>query len=86
MLHRPVEIASVNFRGDYKNGVRNAAFLDRLPAAILWMLIVISAIAMAEAGYNSGSSGTISRMRYTVFCVVLALVIMAITDYDRPRE
>lgn len=82
---RMVLVSAINDVLDL-NTLRNAAFLDRLPSAVLWLLMVISVIALAEAGFNSGLLGTISRLRYTVFSVILALLLMTITDYDRPRD
>lgn len=83
-----VEISLVNSVNEVidQNTVRNAAILDRLPAAILWMLVLISIFVMAEAGYKAGLSGRISRPRYIGFVMVLALVMAAIADYDRPQE
>jgi len=83
-----VEISLVNSVNEAidQSAVRNAAVLDRLPAAILWMLVLISMFVMAEAGYKAGLSGRISRPRYIGFVMVLALVMAAIADYDRPQE
>jgi len=66
--------------------VRLAVLNDKIPEAILWLLIHIAAASLSVAGYNAGLNGLISRWRMTMFSVVLAGVMVAIVDFDRPMS
>lgn len=84
----PIEaslVAAVNEVID-EHTVRLAVLLDKLPAVVLFMLLLITCGAMAVIGFNAGVSGCISRWRLTLFALVLGGVMFVIVDFDRPRE
>lgn len=65
---------------------RLAIGFDRLPQVILLMLLLISAISLAIAGFNSGLSVRFSRWRMTALAFVFAFVIFIIIDFDYPQQ
>jgi hypothetical protein len=65
---------------------RLAIGFDRLPQVILLMLLLISAVSLAIAGFNSGLSGRFSRWRMTALAFVFAFVIFIIIDFDYPQQ
>ena len=60
--------------------------MDRLPLSILLMILIISAAALAMAGFSSGLHGRFSRWRMTALAFALALVLFVILDFDFPRQ
>ena len=66
--------------------IRLAAILDKLPVAVIWLLIFISAATIAVTGFNAGLSGKISRWRTATLALVLTGVMSMILDYDRPAD
>ncbi len=66
--------------------IRVAAIFDKLPHAVIWMLIFISAATIAVTGFNAGLSGRISRWRTTSLALVMIGVMLMIIDYDRPSD
>jgi hypothetical protein len=66
--------------------VRVAAAFDKLPAAVVWMLVLIAAASLSVTGFNAGLSGRMSRWRVTAFAAVLAGVMYMIVDFDRPLD
>lgn len=66
--------------------VRIAAAFDKLPTAVVWMLVLIAAASLTVTGFNSGLSGRMSRWRVTAFAAVLAGVMNMIVDFDRPLD
>jgi hypothetical protein len=68
------------------HGTRVAKVLDRLPTIVLVMLVFITAASVAVAGFNSGISGGMNRLRMTVLTLVLASVIIVIIDFDLPQR
>jgi hypothetical protein len=61
---------------------RMAVFYDRLPTVVLILLLMIAAISMGVAAYNSSLSGHWVRWRMTAFAFVLASLMYVILDYD----
>jgi len=61
---------------------RMAVFYDRLPTAVLILLVLIAGISMGAAAYSSRLSGHWLRWRMTVFAFVLASLMYIIVDYD----
>jgi len=61
---------------------RMAVFFDRLPAAVLALLVLIAGIALGAAAYGSVLRGRFSRWRMTGFAVILACLMYIILDYD----
>ena len=66
--------------------IRMAALIDKLPNAVIWMLIFISAATIIVTGFNAGLSGKISRWRTATLAMVMTGVMLMILDYDRPRD
>lgn len=66
--------------------VRLAAVIDKLPTAVIWTLIFISASTIAVTGFNAGLSGYISRWRTSTLALVMVGVMLMIIDYDRPNN
>jgi hypothetical protein len=66
--------------------VRLAAAYDKLPPAVVWMLVLIAAACLALTGFNAGLSGRMSRWRMTVFAAILTGVSYMIVDFDRPTN
>lgn len=65
---------------------RTAGVVDRLPPAVLSVLMVLALITLAAMGFNAGLGGRMSRGRVTVFAVTLAMILTVIIDFDRSRE
>lgn len=61
---------------------RMAVFFDRLPSAVLLLLVLIAGISMGVAAYNSSLSGYQLRWRMTAFAFILAALMYIILDYD----
>lgn len=59
-----------------------AVVYDRLPTAVLALLVMIAGASLGLAGYNSGLTGNFSRWRMTAFALILASLIYIILDYD----
>jgi hypothetical protein len=61
---------------------RMAVIFDRLPVAVLALLIAIAGTALGLAAHNSSLAGHTSRWRMTAFAVILASLMYVILDYD----
>jgi hypothetical protein len=48
------------------------------------MLLFIASAAVAMTGLNAGLSGRMNRWGLTLLILVLAFVMLIITDFDRP--
>jgi hypothetical protein len=83
-----IEASIVTAMNDVLNmhTIRMAALFDKLPKAVIWMLIFISAATIAVTGFNAGLSGKISRWRTATLALVMTGVMLMILDYDRPRD
>lgn len=66
--------------------IRLAARDDKLPAAVLLMLLFVAAASLSVAGFNAGISGRMSRWRMTTLALVLAGVMLVILDFDEPLD
>jgi hypothetical protein len=64
--------------------IRVAAYVDKLPAAVLLMLLFVAASSLSVAGFNAGISGRMSRWRMTTLALVLMGVMLVIHDFDHP--
>lgn len=87
-LSGPIEallVASVNEVLDLHTN-RLAAVFDRLPPPVFWMLVVVAAASISVAGFNAGLVGFISRWRMSALTIVLAVIMLLIIDFDRPRD
>jgi len=65
---------------------RVSAAIDRLPSAVLLMLLFIASATLSVAGFSAGISGRMNRLRMTTFALVLAGVLFIIYDFDQPRD
>jgi hypothetical protein len=61
---------------------RMAVFYDRLPTAVLALLVLIAAASLGAAAHNASLVGQSSRWRMTAFAVILALLMYIILDFD----
>lgn len=84
----PIEVSMVTAMNDVldMHTIRLAAIVDKLPTAVIWMLIFISAATITVTGYNAGLSGKISRWRTATLALVMVGVMTMIHDYDRPTD
>jgi len=65
---------------------RVSAAIDRLPSAVLLMLLFIAGATLSVAGFNAGISGRLNRLRMSTFALVLTGVLFIIYDFDQPRD
>ncbi len=63
---------------------RLAKGFDRLPTAIMVMLLFVACASMAVAGYSSGRQGHMQRWRMTALALSIAAVMTTVIDFDRP--
>lgn len=87
--HRgPIEATHVTAMNELldEHTVRLAAEYDKLPFAVVWMLVLIATACLALTGFNAGISGRMSRWRMTVFAAIIAGVTYMIVDFDRPVD
>jgi hypothetical protein len=61
---------------------RMAVIYDRLPTAVLALLVLIAGTSLSVAGYNSSAGGHPSRWRMSAFALILAALMYIIMDYD----
>jgi hypothetical protein len=61
---------------------RMAVFFDRLPTAVLALLMFIAGLSLGAAAYSSVLRGHFSRWRMTAFALILASLMYIILDYD----
>jgi hypothetical protein len=61
---------------------RMAVFFDRLPTAVLALLVLIAAASLGMAAYNAGLRSEFSRWRMTGFALILASLMYIILDFD----
>jgi hypothetical protein len=61
---------------------RMAVIYDRLPTAVLALLVLIAGSSLGVAGYNLTAGGHSTRWRMSVFALILASLMYLILDYD----
>jgi hypothetical protein len=68
------------------DAARWAAFLDHLPGAVIYAIVVVGLLSVMVVGYTFGLSGL--RQPFSIYMLSLAitLVLTIIVDLDRPRE
>ena len=64
---------------------RVTAGMDRLPSAVLLMLLFVAAASLSVAGFSAGVTGHLNRLRMTIFTLVLVGVLFVIFDFDQPH-
>ena len=82
----PVEVSIVQSINEVLDmGTKSrAVHFDRLPGIVLLMLVFIAGASVAITGFNAGLSGRMNRWGLTSLVLVLAAVMLVITDFDRP--
>lgn len=61
---------------------RMAVFFDRLPFAVLALLVLIAGLSLGMSAYSSGLRSQFPRWRMTGFALILASLMYVILDYD----
>jgi hypothetical protein len=61
---------------------RMAVVYDRLPTAVLALLVLIAGTSLGVAAYNTSASGLEFRWRMTAFAFILASLMYLILDFD----
>ena len=61
---------------------RMAVIYDRLPTAVLALLVLIASASLGVAAFNSSLRGHPSRWRMSAFALILASLMYIILDYD----
>lgn len=62
--------------------IRMAVIYDRLPTAVLALLVIIAGSSLAVAAYNTSLTGDQTRWRMTAFALILASLMYLILDFD----
>jgi hypothetical protein len=65
---------------------RLAAFEDRVPEVILWLLCFLAVTSMALTGYAIGLSGSRNFFLTTTLVTLVVAVILVIIDLQHPRR
>lgn len=68
------------------NAVRLAVINDRVPGAVLALLVFVAAASLAVAAQNAGLNGSINRGRMGAFSLILAALMVVIVDFDRGQH
>ncbi len=64
------------------HAVRISAVNDRIPGAVLALLLLVAGASLALAAHNVGLNGSISRWRMATFAAILAALMLVIVDFD----
>ncbi len=65
---------------------RLTALRYHVPAAVMFMLIGVSMVALGFTGYQAGVTGSRRRVATLIMSVTVAVVIMLVVDLDRPAR
>jgi uncharacterized membrane protein len=65
------------------HAIRIAAVNDRIPGAVLGLLLAVAAASLAVAAHNAALNGSSSRWRLGTFALILATLMLVIVDFDR---
>ena len=68
------------------HAIRIAAVNDRIPGAVLVLLLLVAGASLAVAAQNAGLNGSINRWRMTSFAVILTALMLVIVDFDRGQR
>ena len=78
-------LASINEVMD-QHTIRLNVLTNKLPAPVVYLLMLIAVMALAITGFNAGTQGRMGRWRLSGFALLLAALLLMILDFDRPRE
>jgi hypothetical protein len=79
-------IESLNETIDLHESRVAAGVYARVPASILWLLVVGSVLTLAMVGYSAGLTGRRDVLSAIVLILALGAVLTLVVDLDRPRE
>jgi hypothetical protein len=79
-------IESLNETIDLHESRVAAGVYARVPASILWLLVVGSVLTLGMVGYSAGLTGRRDLLSAIVLIVALGAVLTLVVDLDRPRE
>ncbi len=65
---------------------RHAGEAQRLPAAVVYLLLVLALVAPGVAGYVAGARGRLHWPVMGGFCLVVAGLVFVTLDLDQPRR
>jgi len=65
---------------------RLAAFQNRVPETVIWLLLGVAVATAAVVGYNNGLGNRQHAFGAITLVVVITIVIWVIIDIDRPRR
>jgi hypothetical protein len=65
-------------------GVRDAGLRNHIPETVIYMVMIVSAIAVGILGYESGLRGGRSMVGTIITCFLIAFLVFFIMDLDRP--
>lgn len=68
------------------HAIRLAVINDRVPGAVLGLLVLVAAASLAVAAHNAGLNGSINRWRMGAFSLILAALMVVIVDFDRGQH
>ncbi len=81
-----IYIESLNDTIDFNETRITAGLYARVPATIMVLLVVGSALTLGMLGYSAGLTRRRSPVTAVVMIVVLGAVIALVVDLDRPRD
>jgi hypothetical protein len=65
---------------------RLSALRAHVPGEVMFMLLVVSTVAIGFAGYNTGVNGTRRSLATALMAVTIAGLVVIIVDLDRPAR
>ena len=79
-------IESLNETIDLNESRIAAGVYARVPASILWLLVIGSVLTLGMVGYSAGLTARRDLLSAIVLIVALGAVLALVIDLDRPRE
>lgn len=68
------------------HAIRLAVINDRIPGAVLALLLLVAVASLAVAAQNAALNGAINRWRMSAFSFILAALMLMIVDFDRGQS
>ena len=78
-------LAAINEVMD-QHTIRLDVLSNKLPAPVMYLLLLIAMMALAITGFNAGTQGRMGRWRLSGFALLLAGLLLMILDFDRPDQ